>query len=332
MTDERTVQAEMSEGHTEAQRRTARATLGDRVPTSVETAEGTTGKRKRTTGEKIFDATTYGGFALLGNEITATAIVKQAGKDNFVGNLYRRGEELTQKYGPKSSTYVQGRLNYINFAIIGGMLMVPFIKILEDNKGKLVRFADRIVHGSRADSDPNMSRAHEEMDNAPKQTWGSLWKGRALTVLTAYTVDSTIGWKNSVVSRAFEGTWLDRYRSFDHLGERGAEFLAPKIATISRIEQSRAHSWIQNGISLFTLSSALTAIFYASSKFFAKRHDTRREIYEEIHQHAPASQRDSDDTQTVKPAPAKDEAPVPTVNAIAHEARVAAHPELGREA
>ena len=167
--------------------------LGDRVPPTIDTSDGKSGKRKRTGGEMLFDATTYGGFALVGNEVVSTYIVKAAEKPTAFGRFFERASELTKKIGPKGTMpYTQsGRFNYINFAIIGGFTMVPFIKFLEDNKGRLVRAADSIIHGVEADNDPAMRSAHEEMDNAPKQTWGSLMKGRILTVIAAWGVDAS---------------------------------------------------------------------------------------------------------------------------------------------
>lgn len=306
------------------------APLGDRIPPSADDAPG---NRKRTTGETVFDLTTYGGFALIGNEITATAIVKQADKPNAIGKLYRSAEAFTKKVGPKNSSYVQNRMNYINFAILGGMMMVPFIKVLEDNKGKLVRFADRAIHGKHAEIEPDMVRAHEEMDNAPKQTWGSLWKGRALTVAAAWAVDATLNWKDGLSARALKGTKFEKYGSFEAVSTRFADKVGDSLAKSRGYDMAKTaniKSWLGNGFGLLTLSAALTVLFYATSKFFAKRRDHREEVYNEVHANAPAPSIAMPDAQ--EQTAQKNDAPVPMVNAIAHEARLAATPELGREA
>ena len=309
--------------------------LGDRVPPAIDTSDGKTGKRKRTGGEMLFDATTYGGFALVGNEVVSTYIVKAAEKPTAFGRLFERASELTKKIGPKGTMpYTQsGRFNYINFAIIGGFTMVPFIKFLEDNKGRLVRAADSILHGVEADNDPAIRNAHEEMDNAPKQTWGSLMKGRILTVIGAWGVDASINWKDGWSGRALKGTKLEKYSSLETITGRVADRMGDSISARRGMDAAKTanlKSWLNQGFGLLSLSAALTVFFYATSKFFAKRSEDRRELYDEIHatreEHIAAS------NATTHAEVKKDDAPVPTVNAIAHEARLAAAPELGREA
>lgn len=308
--------------------------LGDRIPPTIDHADGHTGKRKRTGGEVLFDTTTYGGFALVGNEVVSTYIVKAAEKPTAFGRFFDRVSEITKKIGPEGKVpYTQsGRFNYINFAIIGGFTMVPIIKFLEDNKGRLVRAADSIIHGVQADNDPAIRSAHEEMDNAPKQTWGSLMKGRILTVLAAWGVDASINWKDGWSARALKGSKLEKFSSLEAVTGRVADKMGDAIATRRGMDVAKAtnlKSWLNQGFGLLSLSATLTAIFYVTSKFFAKRHDDRREIYDEIHttraEHVAA-------TEALQTEVKKDDVPVPTVSAIAHEARLAATPELGREA
>lgn len=239
-------------------------------------------KRDKTSGEHLFDLTTYGGFALVGNEVTATAIINQADKPNLIGRAYRACDEAFKKVGPEGKLpYIQKRMNYINFAIIGGFTMVPFIKWLEDNKGKLVRFADGLLHSKRDNSTPEMVKAHAEMDDAPRQSWGSLMKGRVTTVVAAYAIDSTIGWDGGMLARAAKGTKYEKYASFDHLSNLAADKLNPSVAKLLGKEASATQGWMRKGAGLLTLSTALTALFYASSKVFATRRDhkiERREV------------------------------------------------------
>ena len=239
-------------------------------------------KRDKTGGEHLFDLTTYGGFALVGNEVTATAIINQADKHNLVGRAFRSCGEMFKHLSPEGKLpYIQQRMNYINFAIIGGFTMVPFIKWLEDNKGKLVRFADHRLHSAEANNSPEMQKAHAEMDEAPRQSWGSLMKGRVTTVAAAYAIDSTIGWDGGLLARAAKGTKYEKYASFDHLSNLAADKLNPSVAKLLGKEASVTQGWMRKGAGLLTLSTALTALFYASSKLFATHRDHKIERREE---------------------------------------------------
>lgn len=258
---------------------------GESVASSLATAHPpaapVTEKRRKTWGEHLFNWTTYGGFALLGNELAATAIVQQKDKANWIGDAYRRGESFLKGVGkPGALKYIQGRMNYINFAIIGGMLMVPFIKLLEDNKGRLVRAADIVVYGTEAQTDPKIVAAHAEMDQAPRQSWGSLLKGRLLTVAMAYTVDSTVGWREGFLARQLKGTRFEKISSLDHL----SKFFAEMMSNLFKVKTEPTRTMLQRGSELLTLSTALTILFYASSKFFAARREERSQREMAIHE------------------------------------------------
>ncbi len=313
--------------------------LDDRVSPAI---DGRGGKRKRTGGETLFDLTTYGGFALVGNEVVSTYIVKQAEKPTAFGRLYQRAGELTKKISPKGGLpfVSSGRFNYINFAIIGGFTMVPFIKFFEDNKGRLVRAADSIIHGVKADNDPEIRRAHEEMDNAPKQTWGSLLKGRIATVVFAWLVDASINWKGGWSARALKGTKLENYSSLESIAGRAADRMADSIGSRRGLDVAKTanlKSWLNQGFGLLSLSTALTVLFYISSKVFAKRSDDRREIYDEIHRPHTTDTTGTNETPSVHTKPHHEyadaiDAPSTAVHSIAHDARLNATPNVGKEA
>ena len=267
-------------------------------------------KRARTSGENLFDLTTYGGLALIGNEVAATAIVKNAegylnsaalnkplselqGADKLRGMLaksYRWMGERTaigdHYFAPQNvaGKPQPNRFTYIAFAIIGGFLMVPFIKALEENKGKLVRFADRMIHGKKAETDPNMLQAHKEMDEAPKQSWGSLMNGRLTTVAAAYAVDTTINWENGLLARATRGKFgLQNGLSIEAASNKGAELLNKGIDHLMPGGQSANRlDWLQKGGGLLSFSAVLTLIFYVSSKLFAAKREHRNEHRQEI--------------------------------------------------
>lgn len=290
-------------------------------------------KRQRSSGEKLFDLTTYGGLALVGNEVVSTYIVKQAEKPTSFGRFFEASSNLTKKIGPAGKMpYTQsGRFNYINFAIIGGFTMVPFIKFLEDNKGKLVRFADRIMYGKEAETNPEMVRAHEEMDNAPKQTWGSLMKGRVLTVLAAWGVDASINWKDGWTGRALKGTRFEGVSSLEAMTGRVAERMGDSIAKSRNLDVAKTanlKSWLNQGFGLLSLSAALTVLFYASSKVFASRQEHKREEKLEHDQAVAASTGEQPKRTAHMDQLERSDVPSTAVNAIEAQSRLATQPEL----
>lgn len=300
-------------------------------------------KRSRTSGENLFDLTTYGGFALLGNEVASTVIVKGA-KDAIEKGLHEKpsaelkgmqkvsgmlgkayaglNAKSTTMAGDKANYFHtasvkplrENRFTYITFAIVGGFLMVPFIKVLEDNKGKLVRFADRMIHGKRAETDENMVQAHKEMDEAPQQNWNSLMKGRATTVAAAFAVDTTINWENGLSARLMPNVKINSMEAASNwAADKGSAALTKMRGLTDQAAIKSQHAWLKNGIGLLTLSGALTVLFYASSKLFAAKREHRNEHRQEI----------SRDRVLAESSPA-------TITSPAHRAERPRNPVLGQ--
>jgi hypothetical protein len=282
--------------------------------------------RDKTAGEHLFNLTTYGGLALIGNEVTATVIVDQKDKANVVGRAFRASDAFFKKIGPEGKfPYLQNRMNYINFAILGGFTMVPLIKLLEDHKGPLVRFADGVVHGKTRNSEPDMVQAHEEMDDAPHQSWGSLMKGRVATVAAAYAIDSTVGWDGGMLARAAKGTKFEKYASFDHLSNMAADKVSSKYSSVMKHSLQDTHAtqaFMRKGAGLLSLSTALTLLFYGTSKLFASRRDQRLEKREQDTQPVLVPRADNNNEETPPVIARNDNEPTRRVNHIEAGTRV----------
>jgi hypothetical protein len=311
-------------------------------------------KREMTRGEIEFNLKAYVGWGLIGNEVFSLAITESVGKGQhgnprFAHGLYKKFEGLFEGLGKhferfktpglmrSIGDYTSGmkalnhvpRLPYLLVATIGGMLVVPFVKDREDRKGEIVRKLDRKHYGARADTDPALIEAHKEMDEAPKQSWGSLWKGRITTVIFAALADFTFGWPEALTTKAFKNN--PTYQKFASL-ERISNAFADWSSTAMKVKPS--NEWlfkkvVGNGTWLLTLSSSLTAIFYVSSKLFAKKRDERME--RRTHGHEGALRDDDIDTLepevlTQKGAAVK---PETKVSSVAHEAMLSARePQL----
>lgn len=324
-------------------------------------------KRKKTWGERRFDLVTYGGWALLGNEAASLAITESVGKNfegkpRFARGLYEKFESKVgalSKYfegfkqpgflryvgdyigGTKLTSYIGAhvpRLPYLLVATIGGMLVVPFVKDREDRKGEIVRKLDQKHYGmARAEQNPELVRAHKEMDEAPKQTWGSLWKGRVTTVLSATVADFAFGWPEALTTKIFKNNaTYQKYASLERLSDVFAE-KTTKMATarfdLGDKSQKIMRKVVGNGTWLLTLSSSLTVLFYASSKLFARKREEKIERKEYLRTHPEARRDEAGDIAADTGAEMPDSSPVPErpraqVTTVAHEKTVTANAPL----
>lgn len=248
-------------------------------------------RRRKTFGEKKFDFYNYAGFALVGNEILGTAITTWAEKCRW----------YTQKFVPFFTKYKDnprvphyassGRLPMILVALISGNFMVPLIKHYEDRKSEIVRKFDKKHYGERALSDPEIVQAHKDMDEAPKQSWGSLWKGRIVTALFAIGVDFLVGSNEAPTTKLFKNNkTYQRFSSYTRISQEVAEGAASVAEYITKSfntslpNKASFIGWAKRGTELFTLSTLLTILFYTTSKLFARKRDERIERkYEELH-------------------------------------------------
>lgn len=293
-------------------------------------------KRLKTWGEKLFDWKTYAGVALLGNEAASLVITTQA--EHGIGKHWHKrqmdyfksleGKRFVPEYVSK------GHLFKILIAVIGGMTVVPLVKYLEDHKGEIVRKSDRAHYGKQADTDPAIIAAHEEMDAAPKQTWGSLWQGRVITVLAAIGLDWTVGCKDAQSNKLFKNSpTFQKYANMDRLAERTSNRI---MDTLKIAESARPtwDKWLKQGSWLLVFSSTLTVLFYASSKLFATRREEKQERREEAIKNGTVL-RDGDETLTVETAAATPETttreqPGAHISHIAHEATLAHAAQLAQ--
>ncbi len=272
-----------------------------------------TRKRGKTMGEHVFNISTYGGFALVANEALSTVITHSADHGRL-HSIYAPFKRFFTEQNVIKDAYVKGgRLPYILFAVIGGMFTVFPIKWLEDNKGACVRFFDRHFYGNRADTDPKIREAHAEMDKAPHQSWGSLWKGRILTVASALTLDYFTGHKDAPSAKWLENTGMHNYRSMEHAAETVADKIVKPTSIFRHVLPAK---WVgpqnkpivQRGLFLLTLSTTLTLLFYASSKMFARlRARSEREEQKAEQMQAQSSEqpkvKDRTEPETHRPLP-----------------------------
>ncbi len=297
-------------------------------------------KRRKTWGEKKFDFLNYAGFALVGNEVLGTTFTVMAEasswyKETFVPLFTEKLPKFIENRTWKSLVpkYVTSeRMPMLMVAIISGNFMVPFIKHYEDRKGEIVRRFDLKHYGKRGLSDHEITKAHKDMDDAPKQSWGSLWKGRVVTILSAIGVDALIGWEGAPTTKLYKNnaTYQRYFANYDRFARETAEGTA-RFFKISGANTPTFVKWTKRGTELFTLSTLLTILFYVSSKIFAKKRDERIERqYERLHKENTPNLDASPESNAIDPAllDAATDKPRAQISTVSHEATLNHAPQL----
>lgn len=237
------------------------------------------GKTPPTMGTRLFNIATYGGVGTIGNELASGIITNSAKTEGGkLHGAFKRTEVYFNRLKAKHEwlpAYTNEQFPTILFALIGGMLMVPPIKWLEDNKASIVRKMDNWIKGPQANNDPNTIAAHEELDRAPKQSWSSLGVARMITVASAVTADFTFGWSKSVSARLLKGTKAEKFSSLEHIAEQTAKLIYPKEISEKGVK-SDLFKKAENYTWLLTLSASLSILFYASSKLMAGKEEKTR--------------------------------------------------------
>ncbi len=266
-------------------------------------------KRKETAGEVLFNWGTYGGVTWILNEIISASILDltKAG-DTAKGikpkPLYNILHGATTWMHKNVNPF---KLNYetmhyplrILVLTSGGNLLIPVVKWLEDRKGKIVRSLDDSIRGEAGKRDKELQAAHDEMDKTPKQSWGSLWQGRAVVMATAVGVDLFTGSEKSPSTKLLQNTWFKAYSNLERVSTSVARdvlrWVHPDPEKRAAISHMRAHTFDTNGAFqkiqpsegkaaaaiggsygfLLAFAGFTSLLFYISSKFFANKRDER---------------------------------------------------------
>lgn len=316
--------------------------------------------RKKTEGEKQFDWWIYGGIGWVVNALLSVVITDQLYNNKTplistkegkisIKQWFQNGENwlknqswnLPEKWFPNIS--FTKKAVFGGSLCIGGSLVVPVIKWFEDHKGSIVRKWDEKIYGARANNDPDIIKAHHEMDNAPQQSWLSLLGARITVIAIAFGMGPTIGDYNSVSGKALgKVPVLRHFSSFEGFGGscarllgRAANFFSKekplmneavamasplKVITEGPQEEHRALKVAEITGYELTQSASIAALFYVISKAFSSLGSQQ----ERTPRHIPTSvtfdsgARRKKEEATLKPEPK----PQNTVSEVAQTAKI----------
>lgn len=155
----------------------------------------------KTAGEKRFDMLTYTGINYVANVLLSIAAVywveRTKGGRHF---LDRFGDKIGTIPGVNKETAKM--LASKSFFLSGGFAVLAPVKWMEDAKVGLVKKWNREIYGNRADIDPEIVQSEREMEAAPKQTWGTVFASRILSLIPFYITVGLLWDRTSLLSKA----------------------------------------------------------------------------------------------------------------------------------
>lgn len=268
-------------------------------------------KLRRTTGLKLFDVLLYpvlNNFVVFGTSVAATYFTSRGNiHGGWIGRkLYERGQATEGLYrnlfGMKPESAEMAKI--VTWSFVDGAALSPLVKVFEDRREKIGKWID-----DKLGTTPSDLSVYEA---EPKQTWGSVLKGRiaagAVVLPTAIVFDKT-----GINSKLFDkrgqqlGAWIEKQPSL------ASKFGPADIKEVARI-----------GIFEAVYTSICTGALYLFSRSFARQHDakTGRVTHETIVHRPQASQPATPDAENNAAMTANQ--PSVQVSAVQAQARLAA--------
>jgi hypothetical protein len=306
--------------------------------------------REKTEGEKKFDLAVYGGIGWVANAVISACVtfalyrvekVSKGFESHVVQPLLRMKPSWLGEKALRDGIFGTTLCS-------GGTLLVPVMKYYEDKKSQIVRKWDEEIYGrERSHTDQHIVQAHIDMDNAPKQSWLSMWGARAAVIGIAFGMGKTIGAHDSMLGKATDHIPILRNVStFERIGAATTRTIAKasdwvtldlfkmkntpwmdrSIAKAHPVKiQNQEHNALHAGEIIgyeLTQSFSIALIFYGISKaissVFHRPEASPRHIPTTVTLDA-AARRQKDSAEPVeKPLPE----PENTVSSVTHEAKV----------
>jgi hypothetical protein len=147
-----------------------------------------------TKGEHKFDRITYAaiGYGLnVALSLGAVYWVERTKRGQAFMNGFTKLVSKIPKMNADAAKFFASK----SFFLTGGFAVLLPMKILEDNRVKLIKQWDREKYGDAVDTDPLIQHAHRALEAAPKQSWSSIISSRILALIPFY-VAVWLPWSN----------------------------------------------------------------------------------------------------------------------------------------
>ena len=186
------------------------------------------GFKAHTEGEKRFNDLTYTGvgyFGVTGFSVLLTWLFR----DKMGGAFEKAAEWVTKNasFVAKNKNTAQSILTVGALFTGGSIMTVTGVKMLEDNKAKIVKGFDKQIYGEEAvNNDPELVAAHKAMESQPKQTWASVGGSRitafGATLASLFLIGANSGFLSKRIGTSFDtlgvqfGRWGGRLLNKAH--------------------------------------------------------------------------------------------------------------------
>ena len=233
---------------------------------------------RRSRGERAFDWITYGGFAGVGTFVVTVPFAYLLKHYPPMQPYYARAVDgmhrLLTKL-PFGVSRARSEQFVTTLALMeGGNAMLVPVAAMEHHKVALV---EKLNHALGDAAEPG------QVEQAPKQTWGSLLEGRMVAFGVVWGAFMATA---KLVPKSFE--------MFEHeIGERVCQlFRKPTTRMVAGVEQETKTFIFGKLAALDVFATAAAALLlYVGGHFFARRHEVKREQKAErlAHLHPPKS-------------------------------------------
>ncbi|MGE0755116.1 MAG: hypothetical protein AB7L92_08165 [Alphaproteobacteria bacterium] len=238
--------------------------------------------RKETAGEVAFDRVVYTGIGFALNELLGLALaveMRHFGGKNTFDKATRwwqktRGHKDMVQNGVRTPalTLAADQLEIFTLLTSGTLLIVP-MKLLEDNKAKIVKNFNHVFDKLHETAPEQIKERDEEVEKAiacqPKQTWGTMILGRAIaTAHNTFLLKETLfaGSRTQTV-RDVSKKYIDK--SVSGLHKISGSNLDSRLLKIQKTERYKRYSEVIGLDTLYTIVSSV--VLELTSKFFASK-------------------------------------------------------------
>lgn len=176
-------------------------------------------EREKLPAEEKFDTAVYGGISYAGQALTGSGLtywIKHAGgrplydkMANWAGPNFI--SKITRAKGAEAIAKADSWITVSTMVVVGTMFLIP-VKWLENRKASIIRNwtdkdnEDRKLQGKPISHEDQAMQEKQlrELEAEPKQTWRSLFTGRAASLVAVFTAVPLIGDYNKVMESGFK--------------------------------------------------------------------------------------------------------------------------------
>lgn len=219
-------------------------------------------KQRRTLGLKLFDVLLYpilNNFIVFGTSVAATYFTSRGNvHGGWIGQkLYNRGVATENFYkntfGMRAETAEMAKI--VTWSFADGAALSPMVKLFEDRRERIGKWID-----DKLGTTPQNLSVYEA---EPKQTWGSVLKGRVAAGMVVLPT-----------AIAFNYTGVNQ-KLFNERGEKLGQWIQDRPKLASKFGRADIKEVARISIFEAVYTTICTGALYMFSRKFARQHDAK---------------------------------------------------------